>query len=268
MKTNDDSQRELAVQDQAPASSRTALSDSYPLVQHLTIASPNIPQRVIDKLSERLFLPAQRDYSISLRRPWFALSFLLLLLVAAGSLPFIQTFILGTYPDFHVWLKTNASIGKATLESASIFLEIFIAIFIGGSIMSERLALTQPVRDLIENVQESMNASLKNQAGNLEEYFKSLPERAKHSLPEIVASLVLLRAGVTYTNFFWRLGSLFDLSKDFYVVVRRELPRYARNFVAVKLITSFPGGLYGLVTYFLFFWLIIIRVFKLYFDAA
>src|ERR1043166_6370157 len=91
MKTDDDSKRELAVQDQAPASSRTALSDSYPLVQHLTIASPNIPQRVIDKLSERLFLPAQRDYSISLRSPWFALSFLLLLFVAAGSLPFIQT---------------------------------------------------------------------------------------------------------------------------------------------------------------------------------
>lgn len=204
-----------------------------------------------------LFLPTRLELRGPLSKFWlFFLVFAFIVVVVLAAPPVIE-FILCTQlsPDERVSLKGNEKILLEWLSFVSIFLEVTIALAIGGSIFGERLA--NKFKKAVTAYEESRTLVLEARKTGLND-----------EISKTVDAIIDLFSNKTLLQFVSNIPKLWKLAKNLRRMLFDEMPTFQRRYITLMMYSTFPGGLYGLIAFLSFFALSIIKVFQLYIPKA
>lgn len=152
------------------------------------------------------------------------------------------------------YLITNKDILKAWLNFGSLVLEILIAILLGQILLTEGMAqrLKRLVADSQVNYQRNLEIELRTEEmqlkNNVDEIYRLLHENA--SFPKLIANI----------------GKAYRLVKESLIFLYPGLRDLYTKVIFLSLITSFPGGLYGLGAFILFILLSFTKVLGFFLD--
>ncbi|MFD3318163.1 hypothetical protein ACE414_11050 [Alteromonas macleodii] len=196
-------------------------------------------------LIDALFLPAYTDHRKILSRPLLICSVILVCTLAILSLPIIQELI---RKSFFTVSEMNAiaaekDVLKSWLESTSFILDLLVALLIGGSVFGEQL--TKSFKNAVIQYEKAREVYHSKKVNNLR---SDLEEAIKDSKAKIEQ---------------YRTGSKADRIKHFLEVIRElkkiykigftDLPDFYKGYMRFVLYANFPGGLYGVLAFCLFF---------------
>lgn len=205
---------------------------------------------------KNFFLPTRLDYARSFGWGWRILIVILFLSLIILCLPpmvgLISTSVLSL--EFKHYLITNKDILKAWLNFGSLVLEILIAILLGQILLTEGMAqrLKRLVADSQVNYQRNLEIELRTEEmqlkNNVDEIYRLLHENA--SFPKLIANI----------------GKAYRLVKESLIFLYPGLRDLYTKVIFLSLITSFPGGLYGLGAFILFILLSFTKVLGFFLD--
>jgi hypothetical protein len=208
------------------------------------------------RIIEELFLPTRLDYTKPFSWGWRILIIVIFLLLVVLSLPPVVEYICSLLSiESKSWFTTNKDILKAWMNFISLTLEILIAVLLGEIVLTEGIA--QRLRRLVADSQ------VKNQLA-LDIELKAEEIRLKNNVDEIYR---LLREKSSIKDLFKKAARLYFLVKETIGFLYPGMRKFYTRVILLSLITSFPGGFYGLLAFFLFVLLSITKVVSFYLDS-
>lgn len=197
------------------------------------------------KIIDTLFLPAYADHRELLSRPLFVVVVFFAVLYSILSLPVIQEIVWVNMcePSDRLQIIANKDITKAWFESLSFILDLTVAFLIGGSIFGEKLA--RSFQNSIVQYEKAREALLKNE---LEELTNDVELTIKESIEKINE----IRSEVTF-DMLKNLPEIIREIRNIYRCAFSDVPDFYKGYLRFVLYSSFPGGLYGLSAFILFF---------------
>ena len=143
---------------------------------------------------------------------------------------------------------------KAWLNSTTYILDITIALLIGGSIFGERLATK--FKEKIETYQNAQDIILDTRQVVLE-------SRLENSVSTITQLVKKKRLG----ELFLSIPKLYTESRRLYELTFGDIPKFYKEYLRFVLYSSFPGGLYGVCAFCLFFASCVLKLLVIYLDG-
>ena len=178
-----------------------------------------------------------------------------LILIACSSPPFIQYAITELFTDAQKeTLLINKNEIKSWLSFVSIVLEIFIAIFIGGSVFGVKL--TNKFKDALSEYQDTVSETLDYDRISLD----SIATRRFLQIKSILSNISL-------KTFFKDLSALSRHSKNLKSAILSDIPRFQRKYILVMLTANFPGGFFGFLAFICFIILTILKILQIYLES-
>ena len=207
----------------------------------MTISADQLTKRIIDYL----FLPTRTDHRTFLSRPLLLLVVLLALAYAVLSLPVTQHLVwqYGYTQLDRALIIPSKDIAKAWFESLSFVLDLSVAILIGGSIFGERLA--KSFEESIKKYEEARDVLLGNKAA-------SIGDDLEVSINMSIEKIQRMRSEKSITML-KHLPDLIKEMKNIYNLAFKQVPNFYKRYLRFVFYSSFPGGLYGLSAFLLFF---------------
>ncbi|TDF41569.1 hypothetical protein EYS14_01575 [Alteromonadaceae bacterium M269] len=203
-----------------------------------------IVNRITKDLIDYAFLPLREDNQKSLSKMLLIIAILIVITLAILSLPAIQqlAWSIGFTSFERKFFIVNKDYIKAWFDSATFILDLFIAIFIGGSIFGQRLANSfrnsidkyEAIRELILDV-ESSDLSL--------EY--------KQAYQQSIDKIQAIRAG-SALSMIRQITELVGEFNKVYRIAFLGVPRFYRYYLRFLLMSKFSGGTYGFIAFLLF----------------
>lgn len=201
--------------------------------------------KIIKWIVDYLFLPAKLDHRKLFSRPLLFFIILMAITFAILSLPVIQKVVWEkvVIKSDRALIIQNKAVTKAWFDSFSFILDLSVAILIGGSIFGERLA--KSFKESVKKFEEARELLLGETAEHLSE---DLEETIKISITKIQQirsekAIDMLR----------QLPMLFKEIRKIYNIAFNEVPNFYKGYMRFIFYSSFPGGLYGLSAFLLFF---------------
>lgn len=253
--------------DTTPAAPAAAEASSPPAA----LPQLNLAQKILGLLANILFKPAQTGWNKWLNLGLFVFSLVLLLVMAVISLPSLQNYILEKNPGIKQFLLVDGKPGKLWLEWAGLVLEIIIAVCVGGSLLSagrEKVTVAKHIEEALNKKEEDLVDKLKLYAENMERYFKGLPNDVRAAALALSLDINTVFREAKFRNLFPSLAHLQELIVKLYLTLSIGSKEYAAQLIRVKIIASFPGGLFGIFAYASFFLLVFVKVLIQFYDAA
>ena len=157
-------------------------------------------------------------------------------------------------PEFRNYLITNKDVLKAWLNFVSLVLEILIAILLGQILLTEGIA--QRLKRLVADSQVNYQV-------NLEVELRAEEMRLKNNVDEIHR---LLHENASIRELFKNVVKAYRLVKESLIFLYPGMRDLYAKVIFFSLMTSFPGGLYGLGAFTLFIFLSFIKVLGFFLD--
>ena len=179
-----------------------------------------------------------------------AISFLILITI---SLPFLISYLhpIVISDNRFQYIIDNHDVVKQWSSYLEFTAEISLIFFLGGAIFSE--ALSTKFKDQIENYQSRRNSILQNMQGNI-----------PISIRSSYANVSTLFSELNIKNFYKEPGKKLVAISKLADTTLYGIPGHLKKFMYIKFYSSFPGGLYGLITYVLFIILSLLKIFIMY----
>jgi hypothetical protein len=210
---------------------------------------------VVEVLSKRLFLPVGFDYSRVLAWPIRLLVRLLFAILLVYACPYVADLHIA-YMDEHELLMSMAANKQCWNDYLAFFsfgLEIVTAILIAGAAFSEWL--TTSYKSTVDEWERKIEQARHNELTDVQQEAESLLKR----------HFDLIRS-TTLTNLLSNLPKLYKTASGFSRLVYRDVGRVNFQFLLAKALVAFPGGLYGLLAFVLFYGLCLLKVLSYYVD--
>jgi hypothetical protein len=205
----------------------------------------------------KLFLPTRLDYAKPFGWGWRILIIIIFLSLIVLSLPpmveHISSSVLST--EFRKTLFNNKDILKSWLNFISLLLEILIAVLLGEILLTEGIA--QRLKRLVADSQVKHQLALDIELSAQE-------IRLKTNVDEIYR---LLSEKSSFKETVMKAAQLSSLVKDSITFLYPGIREIYTKVIFLSLITSFPGGLYGLGAFTLFSLLSLTKVLGFYLDS-
>ena len=218
-------------------------------------ATTTLAQRFARFLANSVFLPTRIDYGAILSRPlrWLTIFCFLTLLVLA--LPPVMEFIIVKFLDdeFIKNVAANQKDYKIWLSYVSFTLEIIVLLTLGGTIFGEWI--TAKSKDALKEYQEQLEKARTQRIGELRE-----------GLQDHILSITNAVQGAKWRNLLQTVLTISRASVSVYDILLNQVPIANRTFLMAKLYVSFPGGLYGLLSFLTIILLTITKAVQLYVE--
>ena len=213
-------------------------------------------QRFFKKIIESLFIPTRQDYTKLFKWSWLVIITIVFLLLFGLSLPpIVKKISSAISEEAKRTLVTNNEVIKIWISFSSLTLELLIAILLGQILLTESasrrlkqiLAYSQIESQLILDIELfTREANLKNK---VDEYYNLMEDKS------------------TVKGLMNRISRLYVLSSEILITIYPDMRSYYTRVIFLSLITSFPGGLYGLGAFILFVLLSLTKVMGIYLDS-
>jgi hypothetical protein len=205
----------------------------------------------------------------TLRYAWITLVALALmfivLLVLPPLVPFVTEYVVS--PSASAFVASNRVEMKAWLDFSIISLEVAIAVCIGGAAFSEGLA--NRIRGQLRDWQ---TAYAQTGEETVEEGVSNTVQVANH-VKRLHGKLQQFDFEKTpfgnTVEFYLKMMEEADLvTGDIEDLLLRHYPKIIRTMVTTSLISSFPGGIYGMIAFTLFWCLMVAKVTYIYISGV
>ena len=157
-------------------------------------------------------------------------------------------------PERPLWRSSKIEI-VSWIECLRITTEVVIAVTISGQVFSS--ALKSRLQSWVDEYQDTRQKIIEGHVEKVSEKIRDTAATIKTELDKPVKFL-------HWPKHLWRL---FNLAKQLHDLLFRDTPRLQVRIVMLSFYTCFPGGLYGLTTYLLFFALVALKIAKLYMES-
>lgn len=204
---------------------------------------------IADALSKYLFLPTQFDYKKTFSGPLRVIVIVLFLSVLILAFPPLADWFIARKDKFTVLssISANQQKWKDYLSYAALFIEIIVAILIGGSIFSEWVA--KSYKDLIKQYEDKIMRAREAKLVSMKENWE-----------KILHEHITLIRDARFSNLLQTLPKLYTTANEFLKQIYGNIGKTNMRFIIAKAMIAFPGGLYGLLAFVFFYALCIIKV--------
>lgn len=213
----------------------------------------------VDWIVKAVLQPTDINHRKMLTTPQFVFIITIVSIAAFASLPIIQQLVwsdLFNQSERAYFIKSQVEF-KSWFESISYILDLTVAVLIGGSIFGERLA--KSFESSIGNYEKMREAILKEEASDLGQTMKDTITNAvsKFNSYRNSSSKELIR----------NIPEIYREANIIKNVAFTDVPKFYKNYMRFVIYSSFPGGLYGVFAFGLFFTSAILKLFTMYLGS-
>jgi len=200
----------------------------------------------IDLLASRLIFRVKSEWRQPVERAWFAVLIFLLIAVMALSLPPVINYLYANGLKSSIgWLNLHKLLISEWLTSLRLIFEICAAIFVGGTIFAKSRAtkLESQLQDFERSMALKAESEMNEAERQIAERFRQVQAR-------------FMKPKKTLMDYFALIYASIGINLLIYRTVRHsnQAP------INALILTSFPGGLYGMLA---FLFLLLVCVCKL-----
>ncbi len=204
----------------------------------------NIARSIVQGIANFLLPSGERDLSTIFTKQTRRLIIILILLqFIIASPPFVEWIVIAA-SNFVVFasFKNDWGFWNAWLPYTQLVIEILFALFIGGSIFGNWLSNSS--EEYVQKLETQLNLISNDN-------YQEVSSRLATNYKDLEATIRATKFG----NFFSSLMQIIRLSRSISNILYADFPKKFTGIVAAKFMVSFPGGLYGLIAFALF-WII------------
>ena len=216
----------------------------------------NLSVRLARWVAEFLLPSLERDFNAVLRRPIRLLIVGLIGLIVALCLPPMVDFLVASFPGFFLFQSFAdywPSWGR-WLGFVSLLAELLFALFVGGSVFGQWISSVS--QDVLDAAQERFELATHHNV-----------EAAGAELVDSVATVEQLVRDASLASIFKDIARINKAVNRVFGLLYDGIPRRTATFIVAKVMVAFPGGLYGVLAFAIFWVLAFTKLLAVYHEA-